>query len=125
MRRLKLNRVRTFYVRPRFVTKDNEGVPIESFGTAVEVRGEIWPASDRRSIETYGDRITGIQSVWVEGQYMLQFNNGVNSVLLRNSNYDLNLGDGVCVEAGPTDEPDYQVVSFTPYRLLRMEIERR
>lgn len=124
MRRLKQTRVRPFYVRPRIVTKDQEGVPITTWGTAVEIKGEVWPATDRRVVETYGDRISGIQSVWLEGQYMLQYDNGVNKVLLRDPNYLMALGDGICLEAGPTDEPDYQVISFTPYRLLRMEIER-
>ena len=124
MRRLKLNRVQTFYIRQRFVTKDSEGVPVTTWGPAIEVKGEVWPATDRRTIESYGDRISGIQSVWMQNQYLLQFDNGVNKVLLRGPNYLLSLGDGICLEAGPEDAPDYQVVSFTPYRLLRMEIER-
>jgi len=125
MKRLKLNRLQTFYVRQRFVTHDSEGVPIESWGPAIELKGEVWPASDRRAIESYGDRINGIQSVWLQGQYVLQFEGKVNRAFLREPNYLLSLGDGLCIEAGPTDEPDYQVVSFTPYGLLKLEIERR
>lgn len=125
MRRLKLTRLRTFYVRQRIVSRDNEGVQIVSWGPAIELKGEVWPANDRRSIESYGDRITGIQSVWLQGQYMLTFESGVSKVLLRDPNYLLSLGDGICFEAGPEDEPDYQVLSFTPYDLLKLEIERR
>lgn len=125
MRRLKLTRLQTFYVRQRIVSRDNEGVQIVSWGPAIELKGEVWPANDRRSIESYGDRITGIQSVWLQGQYMLTFESGVSKVLLRGPNYLLSLGDGICFEAGPEDEPDYQVLSFTPYDLLKLEIERR
>ena len=125
MRRLKLNRLQTFYVRPRLVSYDNEGVPVVSWGTASELHGEVWPASDRRSIESYGDKISGVQSVWLQGQYMLQFENKVTRVLLREPNYLMSLGDGICLEAGPEEEPDYEVTSFTPYKLLKLEIEKR
>lgn len=125
MRRLKLTRLQTFYVRQRQVSRDNEGVQVISWGPAIKLKGEVWPASDRRSIESYGDRITGIQSVWLQGQYMLTYESGVSKVLLRDQNYLLSLGDGICFEAGPEDEPDYQVLSFTPYGLLKLEIERR
>lgn len=125
MRRLKLTRLQTFYVRQRIVSRDNEGVQVVSWGPAIELKGEVWPANDRRSIESYGDRITGIQSVWLQGQYMLTYESGVSKVLLRDQNYLLSLGDGICFEAGPEDEPDYQVLSFTPYGLLKLEIERR
>jgi len=111
-------------VRPRSVTKDAEGVPLVTWGPAIELKGEVWPATDRRSIESYGDRITGIQSVWIEGPYALQFDNGVNKALLEEQGYSMALGDGICLEAGPDEAPDYQVLSFTPYKLLRMEIER-
>lgn len=125
MRRLKLTRLQTFYIRQRQVSRDNEGVQVISWGPAIKLKGEVWPASDRRSIESYGDRITGIQSVWLQGQYMLTYESGVSKVLLRDQNYLLSLGDGICFEAGPEDEPDYQVLSFTPYGLLKLEIERR
>lgn len=125
MRRLKLTRLQTFYVRQRRVSRDNEGVQVISWGPAIELKGEVWPANDRRSIESYGDRITGIQSMRLQGQYMLTYESGVSKVLLRDQNYLLSLGDGICFEAGPEDEPDYQVLSFTPYDLLKLEIERR
>ena len=125
MRRLKLTRLQTFYVRQRQVSRDNEGVQVISWGPAIKLKGEVWPANDRRSIESYGDRITGIQSMWLQGQYMLTYESGVSKVLLRDQNYLLSLGDGICFEAGPEDEPDYQVLSFTPYDLLKLEIERR
>lgn len=125
MRRLKLTRLQTFYVKQRIVNYDDEGVPIISWGPPIKLTGEVWPANDRRSIESYGDRITGIQSVWLQGKYMLQFEDSVTRVLLREQNYLLSLGDGVCFEAGPEDEPDYQVLAFTPYDLLKLEIEKR
>ena len=124
MRRLKQNRLQTMYVRPKTVTYDSEGVPEISWGTAVEIKGEVWPATDRRQIESYGDRISGIQNVWVQEDYMVFLDQGVDKVLLRDATFVLSAGDGICVNAGKTDVPDYQVLSFTPYKHLKMEIER-
>lgn len=125
MKRLKFDRLQKFYLRPKFVEYDAEGVPVVSWGGAVEMYGEVFPATDRRSIESYGDRISGIQNVWVQGEYELVFEDKVTKVLLRDPNYLMSLGDGFCFEAGPTDEPDYEVRSFTPYGYIKLEIEKR
>ena len=48
IRRLKQTRVRSFWIKKRNVAKDNEGVPVISFGEPVEVKGEVWPATSKR-----------------------------------------------------------------------------
>ena len=70
-RRIKRDRLQTIYFRNRTVTKDNEGVPIESFETAFERSAEVWPAGGRRQIEQYGDRIANIANARVQGKYTL------------------------------------------------------
>ena len=126
MRRLKQSRLQTFYLRPRTVTYDSEGVPVETFGAAIALQGEVWPATDRQDIEMYGDRITGVQKVWLQGSYYITASEtGVTQAYLRDGVTTLSLGDGLCVNVGSADEPDYRVRTITPYKLLKLEIERR
>ena len=68
-RRIKRDRLQTINVRNRTVTKDSEGVPEETFGTAYELNAEVWPAGGRRQIEQYGDRLANIANIRVQGKY--------------------------------------------------------
>ena len=120
--RIKRSRLQTIYLKARTVAKDNEGVPTESFGEAVEMKAEVWPVSARRQVEMYGDRASGISNARIQGAYtiisgaplQIQFENGST----------LKIGDGVCVNVGSTGTPDYRVLTITPYRPVHLEIER-
>lgn len=125
MRRLTQRRVKTFYLRQRTVTQDAEGVSIETFGEAIPVKGEVWPATSRRQVEQYGDRISGIQNMCIVGAYSVDMENGREVITWKDSGEKMRLGDGICINADKTDEPDYMVIAFTPYGPLRMEVERR
>lgn len=123
IRRLKQTRVRSFWIKKRNVAKDNEGVPVISFGEPVEVKGEVWPATSKRQIETYGDRINDIANVHIQGQYTIAEQNGAVAVLA--DDITLELGDGFYIfrdKDEPT--PDYIILSITEYQPLKLEVER-
>ena len=61
-------------------------------------------------------RITGRYTITLAGKNVL-------SVLLEDGN-TIKPGDGMCVFAQPDQDPDYRVLSITPYKPLKMEIER-
>lgn len=124
MRQLKRSRLKDYYIRPRSVKKDDEGVPSEVFGSAFPVRGEIWPATSTRQIETYGDRIKNISNMRIVSRFTLQLLNNV-PVLILPGDLLIRPGDGLCVLAGPEDLPDFRVLSITPYEPVKLEIERR
>lgn len=124
IRRLKQTRVRSFYIKKRNVAKDNEGVPVISFGEPVEVKGEVWPATSKRQIETYGDRINDIANVHLQGQYTITEQNGAVVAVLADD-ITLELGDGFYIfrdKDEPT--PDYIILSITEYQPLKLEVER-
>ena len=124
IRRLKQTRVRSFYIKKRNVAKDNEGVPIITFGEPVEVKGEVWPATSKRQIETYGDRINDIANVHLQGQYTITEQNGAVVAVLADD-ITLELGDGFYIfrdKDAPT--PDYILLSITEYQPLKLEVER-
>ena len=124
IRRLKQTRVRSFWTKKRNVAKDNEGVPVISFGEPVEVKGEVWPATSKRQIETYGDRINDIANVHLQGQYTITEQNGAVVAVLADD-ITLELGDGFYIfrdKDEPT--PDYIILSITEYQPLKLEVER-
>ena len=124
MRRLKQTRLRTFLVRPRIVAKDDEGVPMIAFGDPIAVRGEIWPATSKRQIEQYGDRIDDIANMRIQGNYAITLDKRVVAVNVENGPL-IHPGDGVHVYAPEDEDPDYEVRAFTQYYPLRLEVERR
>lgn len=158
-RRIKYDRLQTIYICNRTVTKDSEGVPVESFGEPYSVRAEVWPATERRQVETYGDRITGISNVRIVGEYTMgpagatgatgssgaQGATGASGaqgatgatgttaapyfaagtpreVGIMLGEHVLRVGDGVRINT--TSEPDFRVLTITPYKPVRLEIER-
>lgn len=118
--RMKQSRVRTISLKARIVTKDSEGVPEITYGNAIEMHGEVWPATSRLQVETYGDRINGIMNVRVRGAYEVVMDENVTGYKFVAGT--IHEGDGVCINSA--DEPDYKVISIKPYKPLRMEIER-
>jgi hypothetical protein len=124
IRRLKQTRVRSFWIKKRNVAKDNEGVPVITFGEPVEVKGEVWPATSKRQIETYGDRINDIANIHIQGQYTIAEQNGAVVAVLADD-ITLELGDGFYIfrdKDEPT--PDYIILSITEYQPLKLEVER-
>lgn len=99
-------------------------MPSDVFSEAYPVRCEIWPATDKRQVEEYGDRISGISNMRMPGQYEISLNGKVPELLFA-SGFSVKPGDGVCVLADADEEPDYLILSITPYQPVKLEIERR
>ena len=130
--RLKQTRVRNFILRTRTTTKDREGAPIVTYGAPKTVRGEIWPATSRKQVEQYGDRISGIQNMRLEGDYKIS-DDGQGITVTFSDGTLLKPGDGIHVfrpyevltlgsDLAYTD-PDYYVLSITQYYPLKLEVE--
>lgn len=124
LRRLRATREQVLIFRPRIMTKDKEGVPVESFGDAVRLRGEVWPATSRAQVEQYGDRVTGIQNARLSGSYEVTRDGGGLAVTFQTGT--IRLGDGLYLYADPeTDTPDYSIISITASDPIRLEVEAR
>ena len=116
---MKQKRTQVYKIRPRIVTKDNEGVPEVFYGAESEVLGEVWPASDRLQAQTYGDRINSIMNMRFYGKYEIE-HQGSDTVYVF-EDFTIKEGDGVCVYS---DNADYRIISIKPYKPIRLEIER-
>lgn len=122
--RLKRSRIKTYYCRKTESKKDGEGSTYTAYGEAVQFHGEIWQAGGKIQSEMYGERLSYIQNVRIQGKYgIMQDENGITHYLLEDG-LDIVEGDGICVYASPDEKPDYKIISIKPYRFLKMEIEK-
>lgn len=96
---------------------------LTSYASAFDVKGYVWRAESRRQIEEYGDRISNVANMRIEGNYEIQFSERVPVVVFSDGN-TLTAGDGICVHADADAAPDYIIVAITEYKPLMLEIER-
>ena len=117
---MKHRRIQTIKVANKVVTKDSEGVPNVSYGEPMEFKGEVWPATSKLAVDTYGERVNAIMNVKIRGIYTVVRNdNGVLGYAF--DDFEIREGDGVCIES---DVPGYRIVSIKPYKPLKLEVER-
>lgn len=101
-------RMKKFHLRRCITTKDNEGNLITAYGDALTDYAVIWPAGGKVQAEMYGLRLAYMININYYG-YM-----------------DIKENDGLCINAGKYDEPDYRVISIKEYSKFRfIEAEKR
>lgn len=122
--RIKRSRLETYYHRKREVKKDSEGSTREQYGAAVSFCGESWPAGGKVQAEQYGQRLSYIRNLRIDGKYTMQTDeNGMVHYILENGADIMEL-DGVCIFVEKEQRPDYRIISMKPYRFLTLEVER-
>ena len=67
-----------------------------TYQAAIEIDATIWPAGGRVQAEMYGEKLAYMKNMEYAGPETMQE------------------GDGICVFVGPTDAPDYKIVSIQP-----------
>ena len=120
--RMKQSRLRTLYLKNKSVSNDNEGVPIIAYGAPVTLSGEVWPATSKLQIETYGNRISAIMNCRIKGAYSIKRVDGIT--VYDFGGYKIREDDGLCIYADSQDSPDYRIITIKPYNNLYMEIEK-
>lgn len=123
--RMRRNRKRTMYLRKRQPQKDSEGGTYTSYGEAVPFEGEVWPAGGKVQAEMYGERLSYIRNLKVEGNYSVTTDEKGKVHYVYPDGMDIAESDGICIDVPPDAEtPDYKIISIKPYRPLRMEVEK-
>jgi len=118
--RLKRSRLRTLKIANKSITKDSEGVPQDVYGTPSIFDGTVWPAGGKLQVEKYGDKISSILNCKLDGDYTIEPEE--NHIKYVFGNFSIREGDGVYIYSD--DKPDYRIISITPYKPLKMEVER-
>ena len=113
------------YLKPRILSRDNEGNTFPEYGTAVPFTGEVWQASGRVQAQMYGEKLAYVRNVKIQGDYSVR-TDSKGTVY-----YDFTDGltvcekDGLCLDVGDDADPDYEIISIKPYKPWRLEAMRR
>lgn len=119
--RMRQSRVKTYHLRPRTTTKGAECNTYEVYEDAVSFRGEVWAAGGRVQAELYGERLSYVRNVRIEGRYVITTDrDGIIHYVYPNG-LDIVESDGVCIYVPPDQSPDYKVISIRPVCPLKME----
>lgn len=99
-------------MKRRIVDKDDEGNTLESYDSiAKPIKMNVQPAGGKAIAEIYGERMTYMKACKYQGDALVE---GVNE------------NDGICLNVGLTEEPDYKVVSIHTYSTHKnVLLERR
>ena len=122
--RLRRDRIATYQLRKSEQKKDSEGGTYMTYAAAQPFSAEVWPASGKLQAEMYGERLTYIRNVRIDGKYEVKPDEkGVIHYMLENG-LDVVEGDGLCLYVGATMVPDYRSSAIRPDRDRQSEAER-
>lgn len=122
--RIKQDRLKVYFLKKRKVIKDSEGGTSEEYGAAVSFKGVCWPASGKIQAAQYGQKLSYIRNVKIEGKYEVRAEeNGRLHYILQNG-MDLEELDGICLYTGEKQNPDYKIIAVKPYRFLTLEVKK-
>lgn len=121
---MRRNRIETYYHRKRIMKKDSEGSTSEEYGAASSISGESWPASGKVQAEQYGQRLSYIRNMRINGKYKIQTDSKGNTHYIFKNGADIQELDGICLYTGRDQKPDYKIISIKPYRFLTIEVEK-
>lgn len=121
---MKRSRVKTYYAKKQTIKKDRERNVITVYAEPMKFSGEVWPAGGKIQAEMYGERLSYIQNVKIEGNYSIQADEkGVLHYVFSN-NLEVAEGYGMCLYVDKNSTPDYRIISIKPYKPLRLEVEK-
>lgn len=106
MRRARIKQLGVVYLRPRYTTKDEEGVVMAHYGAPQVFRADIASNVGTVRAMTYGEK----------AQYM--------RTLTVWEDIPLTEGDGICINSDPDEDPDYVIIAihyFTYFRTVDIE----
>lgn len=122
--RMRRKRVQEFYLRNRETVKDGQGSTYEEYAEPVLFRGEVWAAGGKVQAEMYGERLSYIRNVRIQGKYVITTDRKGVVHYVYPDGVDVSESDGVCLYVSKDSKPDYKIISVKPYEPLRLECEK-
>lgn len=104
--------------------KDNELNAYTEYLEPVTFKGTVWPGGGKVQAELYGNRLSYIRNIKVEGRYYITTDRKGTIHYVFPSGLDLVENDGLCLYVSADSEPDYKIIAVKPYDPLRLECER-
>lgn len=122
--RMKRSRINTYFLRKAITVKDGEGCTGTEYSKPIAFQGESWPAGGKIQAEMYGNRLSYVRNVKIDGKYDITTDEkGMLHYVFENG-MDVMENDGVCLHVPSNTLPDYKIVSIKPYKPLLLEVEK-
>lgn len=121
--RLKRSRVKQFCHRAAVPKKDPEGSSYVEYAPAGTFRAEEWPGGGKLQAERYGQRLSNIRNLRIDGRYREISDSGKVCYQIKGGPM-ISADDGICFNVPGSQEPDYRIVAIYPYRFLTLEVEK-
>lgn len=122
--RMKRSRVKKYYLRKRETLKDGQGGTYEEYMDPVEWSGEVWAAGGEVQVKMYGEKLSYIRNVKIEGKYKIVTDEKNRLHYVFENGLDVAESDGMCLYVPGESKPDYKIISIKPYQPLRLECEK-
>lgn len=122
--RMRRSRLKEYYLKKRITQKDSEGSTYEEWGAAVPFLGESWPASGKVQAQEYGERLSYIHNIRINGTYEITTDDKGMSAYDFGDGLIVQESDGICLFTGSSRDPDHKIISIKPYKPLKLEVER-
>jgi len=104
--------------------KDREQGTYTEYENPVSFSGEVWPASGKVQAEMYGERLSYIRNVRIDGKYVITTDREGRVHYVYPAGVDVIEGAGLCLYVDEEAEPDYKIIAIKPYNPLRLEVEK-
>lgn len=120
--RMKVSRIETKNLRNRTVSKGSEGQTIVNWEKAIPIQCEVWEESSYLENDTDGQRVVTTKNMKIKGNYTITSQG--NREIYNFGTFSLCEGDGICLYAQPTADPDYKIDTILAYKPLRITLAR-
>lgn len=122
--KIKRSRLKTYHHQRKSLKKDSEGNTYTDYGMANSFKAELWPGGGKLQAELYGERLSNIRNLRLEGPYTITRDSKDVVHYVFQDGPDIVEGDGLCLDVGPDRPPDYKIIAVKPYKILWLEAEK-
>jgi hypothetical protein len=121
---MRIRNKKTYYLKAKITIIDAEGGKYPSFGDAVEIKANIYPADGQLQAEVYGEHLDYIMNMLYDGGVSKVITDGILHYISLDGKIDFCEGYGVCVNVSSDSKPDFKIKSIKQYSHLFMELEK-
>lgn len=120
-----LRRKSICYLKKKTVQRGAEGNKYASFSDeAVEIAATVCSGSGKIMESPAGLVQQYQKKLLYDEPFRVTNENGIETYWFRNGSFSMTAGDGICIYADPSGNPDYKIAAIYPVGHLKILLER-